>query len=433
MELKKKEKRDISFLGRVLLFFKNLKNKFKEMRLVQRTVERQKALAGIDGEDCSAEARASFGFGMAKVISITVLCVFLIVALVFGGSIISYENVYYMFKDIGYISSFSESRPASLSYSAPFTNQDFTSFKNGLAVVGDSEIKLFTSTGRVTMTAGISYTNPKICASDSSVLVFDQGRNSFSVYNSFISVFSDTLDYPISSAHMADDGSFCIVTKSREYSSVVRVYDNKFNLEMEYSKNDYIISARMSDDGKRIAVVSLASSGGESRTVLNVIERGNNTPESTVTLNGKMPYFAEFIAGDRIALICSDSAHVYDLDCKRKNMFEFPYALSEASVTDGGVALLFNENGVGTESVLAVLDVNGKLKHTDRISGGVIDARLFGDDVILLQNDGICKVDAVLGSKSVYPFSEENSRLVVFENGDVWVCTPTVAYYIFTD
>ncbi len=431
--MKKKEKRDISFLGRVMLFFKKMKNKFKEMRLVQKAVERQRALAGIDGEDCSAEAKTSFGFGMAKVIAITVLCVFLAIALLFGGSIISYENVYYMFKDIGYISSFSESRPESLSYSAPFTNQDFTSFKNGLAVVGDSEIKLFTSTGRVTMTAGISYTNPKICASDSTVLVYDQGRNSFSVYNSFISVFSDTLDYPISSAHMAADGSFCIVTKSREHSSVVRVYDNKFNLEMEYSKNDYIVSAKMSEDGKRIAVVSLASSGGDSQTVLNVIEKGKATPRSTITLSGKMPYYAEFISSDRIALICSDSAHVYDLDCKRKNMFEFPYALSNASVADGGVALLFNENGVGTGSVLAVLDVNGKLKHTDKISGGASFVQLFGDGVILLQNDRVCKVDTVLGAKNEYPFSEENSRLVVFENGDVWVCTPTVAYYIFTD
>ncbi len=427
----KKQNRDISILGRILLWFKNLKNKIKEMRLVHKVIERERLLAGADSENCLPEAKLSYGFGLARVISLTALCVFLIVALVFGGSIISYENVYYMFKDIGYISSFNESRPESLSYSAPFTNQDFTSFKNGLAVVGDSEIKLFTSTGRVTLSAGSSYTNPKICASDSSVLVYDQGRHSFSVYNSFISTYSETLDFPISSAHMASDGSFCIVTKSSEHSSVVRVYDNKFNLEMEYSKNDHIVSAKMSSDGKRIAVVSLSTSGGESETVLNVIERGKTSPRSVVKLNGIMPYFAEFTAGDRIALICSDSAHVYDLDGKRKNMFEYPYSLSAASISQGGFALLLNESSVNSGNMLATFDANGKLKFTQMLYGHVMDIEMNGDDVIVMFRDKICRIDAVLGSKQEVAFYEEDPRLLVFPNGDVWVCTPTVAYYIF--
>lgn len=427
----KKHNGDISFLGRILLRFKNLKNKIKELRLVQKVVDRQRVLAGLDCDDCSSEAKFSYGFGIAKVISLTALCVLLLVALIFGGSIISYENVYYMFKDIGYISSFNESRPESLSYSAPFTNQDFTSFKNGLAVVGDSEIKLFTSTGRVTLSAGSSYTNPKICASNSTVLVYDQGRNSFSVYNSFISVYSETLDYPISSAHMASDGSFCIVTKSTEHSSVVRVYDNRFNLEMEYSKNDQIISAKMSPDGKRIAVVSLGTSGGESETVLNVIERGKTSPRSTVKLIGVMPYFAEFTAGDRIALICSDNAHVYDLDGKRKNMFEYPYSLKDVSVSDGGFALLLNEDSVSSDNMLAVFDANGKLKYTENLTGYVKEIGSNGDDVFILFRDRVCRIDSVLGSTSEVEFYEEDSRLLVFPSGDIMVCTPTVAYYIF--
>ena len=53
---------------------------------------------------------------------------------------------------------------------------------NGLAVAGDGEIKLFTSTGRATMVHGSGYTNPKICASDTTVLVYDQGRRSFTVF-----------------------------------------------------------------------------------------------------------------------------------------------------------------------------------------------------------------------------------------------------------
>ncbi len=432
MEVRSLEKKDsekeISFLGKVFLFFKSLIERVKDLRIPQRIIAREKRLAGYENVDSPKEAKLSFVFGMSKISAIALLVIFLVVVVVFGGSMIAYDNVYYMFRDIAYINSFSESRPQSLNYSRPFENQDFTAFKNGLAVAGDSEIKLFTSTGRATMVKGSDYTNPKICSSDSTVLVYDQGRRSFSVYNSFVVLYSETLDYPISSAHMSPDGSFCIVTRSDEYGSVIRVYDNKFRLESEILRNDYVISAEI--NGNSIAVASLNAVEGEGVTTLTVVSRGREKARSSVELRGAIPYAVSFIANNRVAVICSDSSYVYDLDGNIQYKYSFPSRLINMSVNDGGFALLFSDRDVNSGYILQIFGENGNLVNSFVLSGQVSDIEYCGNFAFVMFDSEVKRIDTLFGTTSSVKFSEEDARLISFSDGTLMACTDTVAYYI---
>ena len=117
---KKKDNNEISFLGKIILFFRTQEEKHQITRLPKKIVQKQKDEAGYQSAESSAEAKISYGFGMTRICALTVLCIFLAVVLLFGGSIMSYENVYYMFKDISYISTFSETRPETLSSSPGF-------------------------------------------------------------------------------------------------------------------------------------------------------------------------------------------------------------------------------------------------------------------------------------------------------------------------
>lgn len=431
--MKKKKDKEISFLGKVILFFRSHEEKHQITRLPRKIVKKQKALAGYDSAESPAEAKIAFGFGMTRVIVLAVLCVFLAAVLLFGSSIMSYANVYYMFKDISYISTFSETRPETLSYSQSVGNQTFASFKNGLAVAGDSEIKLFTSTGRVTMTAGSDYTNPQICASDSYVLIYDQGSNSFAVYNSFICVYSETLDHPISSASMSDNGSFLIVTRSAEYRSAVRIYNNKFKLETEYLKNDLVISAELSANGRYAAIASLDAEGGESKVTISVLETKKGRLKSSTTITDVLPYRIAFLSDDRIALVCSESLSVYDLNGNRKNIFVYPDKLSHMSYANGGIALLFDESEANASELLVVFDDNGDLKLTIKIDGNVSDVKMNKDHIYLLCDDKIIKVDSTFGHTSTVAFLEEDACLTLLSGGELLACTPSLAYYVSFD
>ena len=428
--LKNNDSGEISFLGKVILFFREVFDKIKEMRLPERILEKEKRNAGYEGKDSPKEAKISFILGMSRLTAFSALCLILVGVLIFGGSIISYDKIYYMVKDISYINSFTETRPTTLSYSRPFSNQDFSVFKNGLTVAGDGEIKFFTSTGRVTMSVGSDFTNPKICSSGSSVLIYDQGRYSFKVYNSFVSIYSEALDYPISSADMAQDGSFCVVTKSESYASVVRVYDEAQRLESTISRNDYVISVGMSDNGKYIAVLSLDASGGESVTTLTVFERGKSSSKSTVSINDELPYTASFVAGDRIAIICAESAYVYDLNGRRQSNTEFSSPLADFTLCNGGFALLFRDGSIDSGYTLSVYGDNGNRISSHSIDTHVSDVEMQGNYVYLLLDGEVRRIDKIFGTITRADFGAEGGRLVVFSDGEIMACTDTSAYYI---
>lgn len=416
---------DTSFLGKIFLMLKSVREKLSELHPIKKTVEKQRELAGAEGSDVPIENKISFGFALARVIAIVLLCVIIAAALIFGGRIISYENVYYMFKDIEYINSYMENMPQTLSYSKPLTNQDFASFKNGLAIVGDSEFKFFTSSGRATVSIGSEYSNPKITTSKSYALIYDQGNRSFGVYNSFVCLYSETLDSPISSAHMSEDGSFCIVTEGNGNGSRVRIYDNDFSLEAEYLKNDYVISAKMSANGKYIATASLKAEGGMGKVSLNLLKRGKEELEFSIGVSDALPYSVSFLSKDRVALFCTDAAYVYDLDGNRKNEYKYPSALTHMDVREDRSVLVFGKNTV-------ILDENGIVLRSFVTDSEIFDVKVYKDNVYLLCDREVrCyNTKSVITEYDSVSFIEEDARLVLLDDGKLLACTDTVAYYI---
>ncbi len=427
---KEKKKSELSFTSKVILFFRLVKSKISEIKLIERINNKQKKLAMYEGAYSPENSRLSYYFGISKVISLALLIFLLCVTLLFGSSIISYENVYYMFKDIGYINSFSESHPSSLNYSKPVENQEFAVFKGGLAAVSDSEIKFFTSTGRATLTKGSEYTNPKIVCSDSMALIYDQGRKGFSIYNSFISLYSEELDAPISSADISKSGSFLIVTETAKYRSVVRIYDKNYNITNEYSKNDLVISAQISDSGRYAAVLSMTVKGGESESCLNIVDCKRNEIVSESILIGKMPYFCEFLTEDRIALFFTDSVYVVDRDGKTQGEYKYPSSLEYAAVNKDRFLLVFKPTSISSESIAAAFDRNGSIVFIDSVSGTIKDVGIDADSIYILKEREILKINSSTGSTIVRKVEADDAKLVVFENGEAAVCTFGVANYI---
>ena len=112
----KNKKRERSFLGSVIYFFRSIFDRIRDMRLLERLKYRQRNLAGYDEVSPTESAQNAYLFGVAKVSFIVLFIAVTLAILLFGGRIFSYDNVYYMFKDIEYISSFSEGRPEVLNF-----------------------------------------------------------------------------------------------------------------------------------------------------------------------------------------------------------------------------------------------------------------------------------------------------------------------------
>ena len=186
----------------------------------------------------------------------------------------------------------------------------------------------------------------------------------------------------------------------------------------------------MSPNGKYIAVMSLDASGGDSVANLTVIERGKTTSKSTASLSDVVPYTASFIADDRIALICTDSSYVYDLNCNQQSSRTYTSRLADFAITKGGYALLFRDNSIDSGFTLTVFGDNGSEVSTHKIDRHVSDVALQGNNAYLLLDGEVRRIDTLFGITTRAEFKGENARLVVFSGGDVMACTDTTAYYI---
>ena len=402
-----------------------------ELHIFRRLIRRNEKIMESEGIEKNKCSKISACFGMCGTVCAFVLVVFTLLALLIGRNTVTVDNIYYLFKDVYSMNTVGESEITRLSYSLPASKQDFTLYKKGLAVAGDSEIKLFNSTGRVTLTLGSEFANPRILSSDRFVLVYDMGGDTFSVYNSFKQLYTETLDYNISTAATARNGRFAIVSGGQNYRSVISVYDSDFEKIADYSKNDYVISVSFDSSGRYIAVLSLDSENGGYVSRLSVFDTEKSEIRAQTSVDGVLAYECVYSDGDRIFVPCADRVLIFDGRCSQRGEFLYPGgSLSFVSVSDGGVALLFEDDPVNSQNTLYVIDKNGGEIFSHDCTGDFYDMEYYDRYVYLLEADAASRIDVRDGG--IY-FSECDGALgcILVSNQDkIMICTSSNASVI---
>ena len=133
--------------------------------------------------------------------------------------LLPYYNFFYLIKEFS--SAVDQgSHYETLSYESD-PRQNFTLYRGGVAAVSPSRLSIFTSTGRRTLNITSGFSSPYMVSSGKYLLVYDTAGTTFSVYNSFARVYTETLDYPVTDACFLENGGFVIVTRSADSRSVV--------------------------------------------------------------------------------------------------------------------------------------------------------------------------------------------------------------------
>ena len=200
--------------------------------------------------------------GFARVVLYMVLLVFVVVTVISNHRLITYENLYYLAKDIGAASQTAKAQADSLSYPISSKGSDFALYRGGLVISGGEVVTAMSASGRQTLSVNVAYADPCVRASDKFCLSFGRGEKSFSVYNAFVQVHTETTDYPVYDAAVGDNGNFAIVTRSRDYKSEVLLYDGNMEKLANYHLNGYVTGISMNQAGDRLGVVSAEAENG---------------------------------------------------------------------------------------------------------------------------------------------------------------------------
>ena len=368
-------------------------------------------------------------------IFLAALLVFVCVAMLCNTELFTYENFYYLAKDINAASNLLSGSGNVINYETSSRNQAFALYRGGLAVGGDSGLQLFTATGRETLNVSPDYKQPVLKGSDRYLLMYEIGEKRYSVYNSFVCVHHEEYDYPVFAGAMSDSGYYAVVSESYEHAGVVSLYNDRFELINRYNRTDMVTCVDINQAGNRIAFATVAMQDGQYVTTLVIAVPGQEQTQAEMPFEGLFAYQVSFMDQHRLLLIGDNAAYIISVD-DGTVITPITYTgmqLSYADCNQTLTAFLFSINPVTDTYRMIVTDKNGNLILDDTFSAGVSQLQVFEGYVFLLTDTGMVRIDPQNASHDLIECNTSGKTLLLRTEKELLLCGPQSAVYYSFD
>ncbi|MBE6586060.1 MAG: hypothetical protein E7645_05990 [Ruminococcaceae bacterium] len=370
-------------------------------------------------------------FNLARIVLYMVLFVFVVVTLFSSRHLITYENLYYLVKDVSAATLTAQSEADYLNYPISDAHADFALYRGGLVVAGGQEITVISGSGKQTLSDNVQLSSPRVRAGERYFLTFSRGEKGFSVYNAFVKLKGIGTEYPVYDACMARDGAFAILTRSTELTSVVRFYNEDIHMVAEAGRTGYVTAMDISTDGRTLGLLSLSLEEEGYVTKLTFLCRTDATvTQEDVILTGTTALAAGFVSEDRLAVIFEDRICIYRTDGRMLSESSFADDRPAlAAISEDGIAILCRSGGKLTETSLKAFDKNGNLLYNvavDHADGAEAILR-DGEDVYIQARSQILLVADEGRTQINLSIHRDTSVLLSQGNGRILACGPAFA------
>ncbi len=236
-------------------------------------------------------------------------------------------------------------------------------FASGLAFADSDTLYIAAPGGVVQLEEQLSYANLCVCASQNRVLAYDRGGSSFTLTDSAAILAQNTLESPILSANMNENGIFSIVTDEQGYKSAVTVFDAGGAQTYKWSSSEYYIqSAALSPSGKLLAVLVFHANGVTPEGKLLLFTVGQDDAPTELSLGSAIGFSVQFLTEKSIAAVCDTGAYVFGTDGEARGAKTYrsdePIAFA---VSDGRVAVALHSYHAGARAEVVLLSDTGEV------------------------------------------------------------------------
>jgi hypothetical protein len=374
-----------------------------------------------------------------RVVLYMILVAFVAVTVVSNHRLITYENLYYLAKDIGAATLTAQSTADQISYPISSADSDFALFRGGVVIAGGEVVTAMSGSGRQTLSVNVAYASPCVVASDKYCITFGRGETSFAVYNSFVQVYKEITDFPVYAAAAGDNGNFAIVTRSRDYTSEVVLYDGNMDKLAACHLNGYVTGIAMNREGNRVGIVSAESKNGLWETKITIIRVEKRITQSAATVSGTLGSTCGFIAEDRFATVMEDRIMIWGSDAtvKGETILEAPPAL--AALGEGRVAILSRQTDELGAYTLTVYDRSARVTSAIELGAdhpiskaGTPDSLAFGDTALFLRvGESLFRLAGNGNRYTQAAVSRDTLAILPVSADEVLVCTPAYATRLY--
>ncbi|MBE6606001.1 MAG: hypothetical protein E7635_03065 [Ruminococcaceae bacterium] len=312
----------------------------------------------------------AISFRYAKFIILFFTILFLMAILSFFRDEVSIENFQYMLKymtseDNTFITTQKIHYPTSDSKALEIFAGDFAS-------AGTNGITLYDTNGNTVLDIDTVLSNPVFAVGKKYGLCYDLSGYNYVVFNTFSKLSHNELEYPISDAAIDNSGNYAILSKDKEYRSIIYVYDSDFDLVSKIYKNKYTFDLDINP--KQIAYVTAEALDARFLTKLNVIEHNSDIETTVASIYDEFPLAVNFL-DKSIVMITDKSLRIYSNDKDEFGEIS-KYSFSANSpggyaVSDKLVMLYFKKNTIGSENEIKMYSSDGSFMFTTTLYGKI--------------------------------------------------------------
>ena len=375
-------------------------------------------------------------FSMASLLLFLLAFIFVVVALISSRDTLTYANLYYLVKDINASGISAQARADRMEYPVSVSEPAFARYRGGLVSVGSEEVSVISGAGKQTLSVNVSYGTPAVAVSDKYFITYGRGECAYSVFNAFSQIRSESTEFPVYGAAVADDGSFAILTRSKTYTSEVIFYDKNMEKVADYHMNGYVTSIAMNADGTYAVIASAEDVSGHWVSKIVLLRLTGRITEQSVTIEGAFAGVCGFTAEDRAAVVFTDRVMVLRTDGTPVSDTTFgSLDVSLCAVSPGRIAVVLEQPQKPQERTVIVLDKNGKTVYTRNVvTASQPSAAAFGGNLLYLRaSDRLYRLSADGEELTCAVISRDAADCLPSEDGTVLVCGAAFAVRLDSD
>lgn len=370
-------------------------------------------------------------FGIAQVLLYLSLLVFVVLSLIGNTGLLTYQNFYYFFKDLGASAETVDVlHTDALSYPTD-SAQSFTLYRQGLAIAGNTSVTVFTPSGRQTISQKLQYSKPTAEGSGKYLLVYDADGTQYSLYNSYAQVWSGKSRYPIRSAAVSASGSYLLLSASDEFPSEMELYDDRFDRIGYFTLSSYVIDVAINRKGTVFAfLASEVTDSGAFATSVRIYETGRSEPIAVTPLGSGLGLSCAFTDSGTLSVVCGDGIYTVSSRGSLLNRFAFDEnRIRSADLNGDGCALLLGKSEISSQKSVVVFDKNGKPVYHEDVAENAETVRLSGGAIFLQCTDGIVRVTTGNGKSEKLTCVTDRQTMLAYDETCVLLCSSKRAVF----
>ncbi len=259
-----------------------------------------------------------------------------------------------------------------------------------VALLGDSSLQLYRSDGRLLFDRQHGFANPAMCSCSARVLVYDRGGRGLRMENRARTLFSLEAPGAVTTADVADNGSFAVVTRAGDYVSDVTVYTPAGQQRyVWHSSSRQITAVSLSGNGRYAAVFALHVDGGQAVTDLLLFDTRRGTTLLEESYGGCLPVSLDVKGTTCVALFTDRLSSVTKAGERQDYMFEGNTLACFDNRSADGAVLVLERYQNARDHQLVVLDRNLNLLGQADVTVPVIAVAARGGWISLLSDETV--------------------------------------------